>query len=68
MTAVIARFPGDAFEEILASVLGSLLLDDSEAAQTLKWKAAAELSDLGTTARFAESFIEHLGDLMRNLL
>src|SRR5947209_2528343 len=32
------EFPGDRFEEILASIIGSILLEQAETAQTLAWK------------------------------
>jgi len=68
MRKVLTKFPGDALEEIVASVLGAILLGKSESAQTLKWKAAAELTDLGVTADYARSFVADLGKLLRNLL
>ena len=64
---VVARFPGDAFEEILASIVGSLLLGDSESAQTLKWKAIAELHGQGVRAEFAEVFVAQLSETVRRL-
>ncbi len=36
LRAVLAKFPGERFEEILASVVGAILLDESESAQTLE--------------------------------
>src|SRR6202041_2719843 len=44
---LVAKFPGEDFEEILASLVGFILLGESESAQTLRWKATAELHDLG---------------------
>src|SRR6266404_5194724 len=65
---VLARFPGEEFEEILASLVGSILLGESESSQTLVWKAAAELTDLGATVAYAERLVERLIDILRKLL
>ncbi len=69
LRAVLAKFPGDLFEEVLASLVGSLLLSDSQSsARTLVWKATAELSDLGMGAESTEQFIERLRLLLRRFL
>jgi hypothetical protein len=65
---VLARFPGEEFEEILASLVGSILLGESESSQALVWKAAAELTDLGATIAYAERLVERLIDILRKLL
>jgi len=65
---VLAKFPGEEFEEILASLVGSILLGESEPSQTLVWKAAAELTDLGATAAYAEPLVERLIGILRKLL
>jgi len=65
---VLARFPGEEFEEILASLVGSILLGESKSSQTLVWKAAAELTDLGATVAYAERLVERLIDILRKLL
>ena len=64
---VLAKFPGEEFEEILASLVGSILLGESESSQTLVWKAAAELTDLGATVAYAERLVERLIDTLRKL-
>jgi hypothetical protein len=50
------------------SLVGSVLLSESETSQTLVWKAAAELTDLGMTAEQAKDFADRLGKLLRQLL
>jgi hypothetical protein len=45
-----------------------ILLSDSEMSQTLDWKAAAELTDLGMTAEPAKAFADRLEKLLRQLL
>jgi hypothetical protein len=65
---VLAKFPGEQFEEILASLVGSTLLRESESAQTLLWKAAAELTDLGVTINYADHLVKRLTHILRKLL
>jgi hypothetical protein len=65
---VLAKFPGDELEEVLASLIGSILLSDAETSQTLVWMAAAELIDLGMTAEQAKAFADRLEKLLRQLL
>ncbi len=65
---VLAKFPGEEFEEILASLVGSILLGESESSQTLAWKAAAELTDLGVTVEYAEHLVERLIVILRKLV
>jgi len=65
---VLAKFPGDELEEVLASLVGSILLSEAETSQTLVWKAAAELTDLGMTAEKAKDFADRLEKLLRVLL
>ena len=68
MQPIVAKFPDAELEEILASVVGSLLLGESASAQTLKWKAAADLSDLGVRIEFADHFVAQLSKTVRDLL
>ena len=68
LRAVLAKFPGERFEEVLASLVGSLLLSESESARTLVWKATAELGDLGMSAVNTVHFIERLRLLLRRFL
>jgi hypothetical protein len=68
LRTVLARFPGELFEEVLASLVGSLLLGESEAAKTLVWKATAELSQLAITAVSIAQFVERLRHLLRHFL
>jgi hypothetical protein len=68
LRGVLAKFPGKQFEEILASLVGSLLLADMEAAQTLVWKASAELASLGMSSASTVRFIERLRRLLRRFV
>jgi hypothetical protein len=63
-----AKFPGEQFEEILASLVGSLLLSDEAAAQTLIMKATLELADTGISAENTVNFIKRLRLLVRHFL
>ena len=65
---VLAKFPGDELEEILASLVGSILLREAATSQTLVWKATAELTDLGMTVEQAKAFADRLEKLLRKLL
>ncbi len=65
---VLAKFPGEPFEEILASLVGSLLLGESESAPMLVWKATAELGELNLTAANTVDFVERLRRLLRHFL
>jgi len=68
LSAVLKRFPGEQFEEVLASLIGSLLLGELEPAQTLVWKATAELGQFGMSAANTTRFVEQLRRLLRQLL
>jgi hypothetical protein len=65
---VLAKFPGDELEEIVASLIGSILLGEPATSQTLVWKATAELTDLGMAGEKAKAFAERLHKLLRQLL
>ncbi len=65
---VLAKFPEE-FEEILASIVGSILLRDAESSQTLVWKATAELAEMHIiSAENTVHFVERLRQLLRNFL
>jgi hypothetical protein len=68
MKAVFARFPGPALEEVLASLIGSLLLDEGESANTLLMKAIAELSGMGLADNDAVHFAEQMRRILEDLL
>ncbi|GEM_PF-1365310 len=68
LRTILAKFPGAQFEEILASLVGSILLAEPESAQTLVWKATAELAELGMSAANTVHFIERLRRLLRHFL
>jgi hypothetical protein len=65
---VLAQYPGADFEEILASVVGSLLLGDTESAKILRWKAEAELTDMGLSVEYSKRYVENLQTLLRQLI
>jgi len=65
---VLSKFPEE-FEEILASLIGSILLGDAESSQTLVWKATAELAEMHyISAENTVRFVERLRQLLRNFL
>jgi hypothetical protein len=68
LQAVMKKFPGEAMEEILASLVGSVLLGEAESAQALVWKAAAELSELGMPETSVVDFVERLRRLLEQVL
>ena len=41
------QYPGDDYEEILASFIGAFLLGESVSGEALLWRVSAELSDMG---------------------
>jgi hypothetical protein len=63
---ILISLPGDGFEEVLASLVGSLLLGESPSARTLVWKTTAELGNLGLAAESTVHFIERLRGLLRS--
>lgn len=65
---VNAKFPGDRLEEVLASLVGSLLLTDAEQAATLVEKATVELSQMGLSAVGTVELVERLRAILRRLL
>jgi hypothetical protein len=68
LQVILRKFPGERFEEILASLIGSLLLGEGELSRTLVWKATAELAGLSIGAANTVQFIERLRGLLRHLL
>ena len=68
LRAVLRKFPGEQFEEIMASLVGSLLLGEAESSQTLVWKATAELAQSGMTAAAIAHFVERLRYLLRHFV
>lgn len=65
---ILDKLADEAYEEVLASLIGSLILEDSEAAQTLVWKATVELGNLGIGPEKVVLFIERLRRLLRHYL
>jgi len=68
LRAILRKFPGERFEEILASLLGSLLLGESETSRSLVWKATAELADFGMAASNTIHFIERLRGVLKHFV
>jgi hypothetical protein len=68
MKMLAAKFPGEAFEEILASLIGSLILGESESSATLVWKATMELGNLTVRPESVIPFIDRLRKLLRSFL
>lgn len=64
---VIQRFPGERFEEVLASIVGSLLLDDRDMAQMLVWKALVELGQMRVSPEVCKQLVERFRHVLRNL-
>ncbi len=65
---ILLTFPGEELEEILASLVGSILLGETESAKTLVWKATAELGNLRIAGAGAVQMIERFRRLLRNFL
>src|SRR5262249_5035267 len=65
---ILAKFAGEQFEEILASLIGSIRLGESESAGTLVWKATAERGVLQMTAASTAHFVERLRNVLRKFL
>ena len=61
---VVAQYPGDDYEEILASLIGSRLLGATDSAQTLVLRATAELSDMGMSNEDVVLTLDHLGQIL----
>ncbi len=68
LARVLAKFPYEPFEEILASLIGSLLVAESESAQTLVWKGTAELGEVRLSAEIVVGFVERLRVILRHFL
>jgi hypothetical protein len=65
---ILAKFPKE-FEEILASLIGSILLEGAESSQSLVWKATAELAEMRIiSAANTARFVERLRQLLRDFL
>jgi hypothetical protein len=62
------KISGSAHEEVLASLIGSLLVGDSVDAQHLVWKATVELATVGLPAAEVVRTIEQLRALLREFV
>jgi hypothetical protein len=65
---VIQRFPGERFEHVLASIVGSLLVDDRQTAQMLVWKATVEVGQLRVSPEASKQLVERFRHLLRDLI
>ena len=65
---MMVRFPGEDFEEILASLVGCVLLGDGVPAQLLLCRAVAELGDRRISGKEAFSLAERLIRVMEQLV
>lgn len=68
LSALGRKISGSAHEEVLASLIGSLLVDDSVDAQHLVWKATVELAIVGLPAAEVVRTIEQLRALLREFV
>ena len=66
--AIVKKLPGRLYEEVLASLIGSVLVNDPADAATLVEKAAAELAILGVSAAATAQTIARLLALLRRVL
>lgn len=62
------RLAGGTYEDVLASLLGSLLAGDSRDAEHLVWKATVELAAVGMRPEEAVRMIEGLRSLLKELV
>lgn len=69
LAAILAKL-GQEFEEVLASLIGAILVEHlhSGSFETLVWKASAELTDLGIPSDSCVDFVERLDQLLRHFL
>jgi hypothetical protein len=62
------RLTGGTYEEVLASLLGSLLVSEPRDAEHLVWKASVDLASVGMRAEEAMRAIEGLRSLLREFV
>jgi hypothetical protein len=65
---LVAKFPGEDFEEILASLVGSLIVRESESAETLVWKAIMDLGNMRVSPESVVPFVDRLRKLLEHCL
>ena len=65
---ILRRVSAEKFDEILASLVGSLLLGESGSSQTLVWKASVELAQAGIAPTNVVNLIEQFRQLLRHFL
>jgi hypothetical protein len=68
LAAIVERLPGRSYEEVLASLIGSMIASDAADAGFLVEKAAAELANLGLSAVATARTVQRLLDLLRRVL
>jgi hypothetical protein len=65
---VLTSFSDERLEEVLASLVGSLLVGESDSSRTLVWKATVELAQLGMPAASTMSLVDRMRIILRHLL
>jgi hypothetical protein len=68
LAAIRQRLAGSVYEEVLASLLGSILVGDPIDAGHLVWKATNDLAGVGLSAEQVTRTIEQLRRLLKELL
>jgi hypothetical protein len=68
LSAIGRKVSGSMHEEVLASLIGSLLVQDPVDAQHLVWKATAELAIVGLPAAQVVHTVEQLRGLLREFV
>jgi len=68
LAAIGRRLSGSIHEEVLASLIGSLLVDEFSDAEHLVWKATVDLAAVGLSPEETVRAIERLRGLLKELL
>lgn len=68
LTVVGRKLSGQVFEEVLASLIGSLLVPDSRDAEDLVGKATVDLATIGLSAASVVRTIEQLRGILKELV
>ena len=68
LSSISNRLAGGTYEEVLASLLGSLLVGGARDAEHLVWKATVDLASVGMRPEEAIRIIEGLRSLLRELI
>lgn len=68
LTVVGRKLSGQVFEEVMASLIGSLLVPDSRDAEDLVGKATVDLATIGLSAASVVRTIEQLRGILKELV